>query len=121
MRALKLVLPAVLLMAGFLVCTTASTAPQDYAKKEKKACTFCHGKVDPADKEADAEEPQRTPASITSATITRSTASPRQEVARDRGPRGRFFSGPRGGHLPSCSRSSSFARSGMPTPATARN
>jgi hypothetical protein len=45
MRAFKLMLPAVLLTAGFLVCTTAY-GTQDYAKKEKKACTFCHGKVE---------------------------------------------------------------------------
>ena len=46
MRAMKLVLPAALLMTGFLVCTTASYGTQEYAKKEKKSCTFCHGKVE---------------------------------------------------------------------------
>jgi len=46
MRAMKLVLPAVFLMTGFLVCTTASYGTQEYAKKEKKACTFCHGKIE---------------------------------------------------------------------------
>jgi len=47
MRALKLALPVGLLMAGFVVCTTSvSYGKQDYAKKEKKACTFCHGKVE---------------------------------------------------------------------------
>ena len=45
-RAMKLVLPAAFLMAGFLVCTTASYGTQDYAKKEKKSCTFCHAKID---------------------------------------------------------------------------
>ena len=57
MRALKLVLPAAFLMTGFLVCTTASYGTQEYAKKEKKACTFCHGKIE--SKEANAEEPER--------------------------------------------------------------
>jgi cytochrome c553 len=46
MRALKLVIPSTLLMAGFLVCTTASYGTPEYAKKEKKTCTFCHGKIE---------------------------------------------------------------------------
>ena len=45
MRLLKLALPSVILVAGFLVCTTASYGTMDYAKKEKKACTFCHQKM----------------------------------------------------------------------------
>jgi hypothetical protein len=45
MRALKLVLPAAFLMTGFLLCTTASYGTQEYAKKEKKACTACHAKM----------------------------------------------------------------------------
>ena len=57
MRAFKLMLPAVLLTAGFLVCTTASYGTAEYAKKEKKGCNFCHSKVAPADKEAHEEEP----------------------------------------------------------------
>ncbi len=44
---MKLVLPASLLMTGFLVCTTATYGKPDYAKTEKKACTFCHGKIEP--------------------------------------------------------------------------
>ena len=49
MRSLKLIVPAGLLMAGFLVCTTASYGTQEYAKKEKKSCTFCHAKVEAKD------------------------------------------------------------------------
>jgi hypothetical protein len=49
MRSLKLIVPAGLLMAGFLVCTTASYGTQEYAKKEKKGCTFCHAKVEAKD------------------------------------------------------------------------
>jgi cytochrome c553 len=45
MRAMKLVLPAAFLMTGFLICTTASYGTQEYAKKEKKACTVCHDKA----------------------------------------------------------------------------
>jgi hypothetical protein len=45
MRRFKLVVPAVLLSVGFLVCTTAYGTPE-YSKKEKKSCTFCHGKVE---------------------------------------------------------------------------
>jgi hypothetical protein len=44
MRALKSYLPAVLVGAGILVCATASWATTEMAKKEKKACTFCHAK-----------------------------------------------------------------------------
>jgi len=51
MRALKLVLPAAVLTAGFLICTTASYGTPDYAKKEKKACTFCHAKMEPGSKD----------------------------------------------------------------------
>jgi len=51
MRALKLILPSAILTAGFLICTTASHATQDYAKKEKKGCTFCHAKIEPGTKE----------------------------------------------------------------------
>ena len=47
MRALKLILPATVLMAGFLVCTTASYGTPDYSKKEKKSCTVCHAKIEP--------------------------------------------------------------------------
>ncbi|MEO8595685.1 MAG: hypothetical protein ABI759_20365 [Candidatus Solibacter sp.] len=45
MRALKLVLPTVILSAGFLVCTTATYGKPEYATKEKKGCTFCHAKM----------------------------------------------------------------------------
>jgi hypothetical protein len=45
MRLLKLAVPSVILMAGFLVCTTASYGTPEYAKKEKKTCTFCHTKM----------------------------------------------------------------------------
>ena len=47
MRALKLVLPAVCLLTGFLVCTTASYGTAEYAKKEKKKCVDCHAKMVP--------------------------------------------------------------------------
>ena len=50
MRALKLALPAVILSAGFLICTTASYGKPEYAAKEKKGCTFCHAKSVPTDK-----------------------------------------------------------------------
>lgn len=52
MRSLKLVVPAALLLTGFLVCTTASYGTPEYMKKEKKACTFCHTKAEPQNKEA---------------------------------------------------------------------
>ena len=43
MRAFKLVVP-VAVLAGFILCTATSYGKADYAKKEKKACTFCHAK-----------------------------------------------------------------------------
>jgi hypothetical protein len=46
MHTLKLVVPAVVLATGFLVCTTASYGKQEYAKKEGKSCTFCHAKIE---------------------------------------------------------------------------
>jgi hypothetical protein len=39
MRMFKVALPAILLSAGFVLCTTASYGKPEYAKKEKKACT----------------------------------------------------------------------------------
>jgi hypothetical protein len=46
MRELKAMIPAVLLGAGMLLCVTSLHATQEYAKKEKKGCTTCHGKVE---------------------------------------------------------------------------
>ena len=45
MRKLKLLGPAVILMAGFLVCASFSYGTPEYGKKEKKSCTYCHAKV----------------------------------------------------------------------------
>jgi hypothetical protein len=42
---LKTVLPAAILLGGFLICTTASYGTAEYSKNTKKACTFCHEKV----------------------------------------------------------------------------
>ena len=46
MRTLKLVIPAGIVMAGFLLCTTATYGTPAYMKKEGvKSCTVCHVKV----------------------------------------------------------------------------
>jgi hypothetical protein len=42
---LKTVLPAAILLGGFLLCTTASYGTMEYAKNTKKACNFCHEKT----------------------------------------------------------------------------
>jgi hypothetical protein len=49
MKTLKVALPAFVLLAGFVVCTTASYGTPTYAKKEAavvgegmKACPYCH-------------------------------------------------------------------------------
>ena len=47
---LKTVLPAAIVLGGFLLCTTASYGTIEYSKNTKKACTFCHEKNTP-DKE----------------------------------------------------------------------
>lgn len=45
---MKLALPAAILMAGFMVCTTTSYGKPAYAKKEatpdgkNRACVYCH-------------------------------------------------------------------------------
>jgi len=49
MRAMKLVIPAFLVMTGFLICTSATYGKPEYAKKEGQKCTFCHGKVEAKD------------------------------------------------------------------------
>jgi cytochrome c553 len=46
MRTWKLVIPAVIVMSGFLFCTTASFGKPEYQKKENlKSCTACHSKI----------------------------------------------------------------------------
>jgi hypothetical protein len=46
MKTLKVMLPAAVLAAGFMVCTTSSYGTPAYAKKEGKTCNYCHGKVE---------------------------------------------------------------------------
>ncbi len=45
MRLLKLAIPAAVLFGGMVVCTSVSYSTQAYAKKEGKACTYCHTKA----------------------------------------------------------------------------
>jgi hypothetical protein len=47
----KVVLPAAILVGGFLLCTTSSYGTAEYAKNAKKSCTFCHEKFT-SDKDA---------------------------------------------------------------------
>jgi len=42
---LKTILPAAIVLGGFLICTTASYGTTEYAKATKKTCTFCHEKT----------------------------------------------------------------------------
>jgi len=42
MSKIKYVLPAAILVGGFLMCSTSSYAKPEYMKATKKACTFCH-------------------------------------------------------------------------------
>ena len=41
MRQLKLVIPAVILAGGFLLCSTATYGKAEYTKATKKACGYC--------------------------------------------------------------------------------
>jgi hypothetical protein len=47
MRTLKLAVPAMIVMAGFLLCTTSSYGTPAYLKKETtlKSCNACHAKA----------------------------------------------------------------------------
>lgn len=45
MRTLKLTIPSLIVLAGFVVCTTATYAKPEYAKKESKSCVTCHTKM----------------------------------------------------------------------------
>ncbi len=49
MRVLKLVVPVTIAFAGLVISTTATYGKPEYAKKEKKSCTFCHAKVEAKD------------------------------------------------------------------------
>jgi hypothetical protein len=42
MSHLKLILPAVILLGGFLICSTATFGKTEYTKQTKKACSYCH-------------------------------------------------------------------------------
>jgi hypothetical protein len=46
MRTLKLVIPAAIVMTGFLLCTTVTYGTPAYMKKENlKSCNSCHSKA----------------------------------------------------------------------------
>ena len=42
MSNLKVILPAAVVVAGFLVCSTASFGKAEYTKTTKKQCLYCH-------------------------------------------------------------------------------
>ncbi len=41
-RLLKIALPSVIILGGFLVSIPASFGKVEYTKKEGKSCTYCH-------------------------------------------------------------------------------
>jgi hypothetical protein len=45
MKAWKLMLPAAVLMTGFMLCTSVTYGKMEYSKKEGKPCTACHTKM----------------------------------------------------------------------------
>ncbi len=42
MKALRLIVPAITLLAAFLATTAVSFATKEFGKKEGKPCTTCH-------------------------------------------------------------------------------
>lgn len=51
MRQLKIIIPAMILSAGFLAYSTASYGKAEYTKATKKVCTYCHVDAQKAPKE----------------------------------------------------------------------
>ena len=45
MQLTKVMVPTIILGAGFLVCTSSVYGTSEYAKKEKKSCTYCHSNI----------------------------------------------------------------------------
>jgi len=45
MKTIKVAIPAAILSMGFLLCTSSVYGTAEYAKKEKKSCTYCHAKM----------------------------------------------------------------------------
>jgi len=45
MRAMKIAIPAAILLGGLLACTSSMFGTVEYAKKEKKFRTVCRAKV----------------------------------------------------------------------------
>src|SRR5215468_5471462 len=39
---LKIILPAAIVLGGFLVCSSSSYGKTEYVKQTKKACNYCH-------------------------------------------------------------------------------
>ena len=46
MRAMKLAVPAAILMTGFMLCTTMFGKPEYMKKEGVKSCTVCHSKME---------------------------------------------------------------------------
>ena len=42
MRHLKVLVPSIILLGGFVVCATSSYGKAEYTKATKKACVYCH-------------------------------------------------------------------------------
>jgi hypothetical protein len=55
MSQFKIIVPAAILLSGFLALSTASFGKQEYTKQTKKACVYCH--VDAAKTPKDLKAP----------------------------------------------------------------
>ena len=45
MTTIKFTIPVAILLGGFLICASWVYGTPEYAKKESKSCTYCHGAV----------------------------------------------------------------------------
>ena len=42
MAQLKIIIPSIILLGGFLICSTTSYGKAEYTKATKKGCVYCH-------------------------------------------------------------------------------
>ena len=55
MKHLKIMLPAAIVLIGFLLCSTITYGKAEYSKQTKKTCAYCH--VDAAKKPKELKDP----------------------------------------------------------------
>jgi hypothetical protein len=51
MSSLKLIVPAAIVLGGFVVCSSVTYGKAEYTKATKKGCLYCHKTNEPAKKD----------------------------------------------------------------------